>query len=240
MATFVLVHGAMHGGWCWRDVQRIMRDEGHEVFTPTLTGQGERAHLLTPETSVDTHVDDIVNVLRYEDLSDVNLVFHSYSGGLIGPVVDRARERVRSVTAIGAFLVPSGMSNYDMQPKASQQMYEQMAAEFDGWRIPVAPAMLERWGITDPQLASLLMQRLTPFSINFTRGRVEYDEAVLAALPRTYIEHTSPPLPPLERSVQWARDHDWRMLSMEIGHDMMLIDPEATARILVEAALPST
>src|SRR2546426_10958940 len=94
MATFVLVHGGFHGGWCWRKVAPLLRAAGHEVHTPTLTGLGERAHLASPAVDLALHVQDVVNVLFYEDLRSVTLVGHSYAGMVIAGVADRCPERL--------------------------------------------------------------------------------------------------------------------------------------------------
>src|SRR4051794_40381551 len=94
MATFVIVHGAWGGGWGWREVATALRAAGHEVFTPTLTGLGERAHLARPETDLTTHVRDVVGVLECEDLRDVLLVGHSYGGMVITGAADRAPDRL--------------------------------------------------------------------------------------------------------------------------------------------------
>lgn len=236
MSTYVLVHGAMHGGWCWRDVVPILSEAGHRVATPTLTGQGERCHLLTPETSVQTHIEDIVNVVDFNDLDDLILVFHSYAGGLAGPVVERLSDRVRAVVLAGAFLQHPGESNFDVEPESSREMFERLAAESgDGWRIPVSDGLLDRWGVTDPHLAAELHRKLTDFSLTFSRGIVDYDPAPLAGVRRTYIEHTAPPLPPLDLSIARARDEGWTMRHIATGHDMMLTDPQGTAHLLLDA-----
>lgn len=93
MATFVLVHGGAHGGWCYQKLARLLRTAGHEVYTPTMTGAGERVHLIGPELDLAVHIDDIVNVLRYEDLTDVILVGHSY-GGMVGRAPGRVSRSV--------------------------------------------------------------------------------------------------------------------------------------------------
>ena len=110
MACFVIVHGAWHGGWCWRDVRTILRDNGHEVFTPTLTGLGERSHLMSPEIDMNTHIQDIVNVIAWEEMSDVILVSHSYGGNVITGVADRAKDRLRHVVYLDAFVPKDGES----------------------------------------------------------------------------------------------------------------------------------
>ena len=103
--TFVLVHGTWHGGWVWRDVRALLRQRGHRVFTPTCTGCGERAHLMRPDTGLDTHIDDIAAVITYEELDDVILVGHSFSGITITGVADRLRDRIRRIVFFDA-LVP--------------------------------------------------------------------------------------------------------------------------------------
>src|ERR1700750_3159838 len=92
-AIYVLVHGAWHGGWCWDKFTPLLKSAGHQVFTPTLTGLGERSHLLTSQTDLMTHVQDIVNVLEYENLNDVILVGHSYAGMVISGVAEKAAKR---------------------------------------------------------------------------------------------------------------------------------------------------
>ena len=100
--TFVLVHGAFHGGWCWRPVADILRAAGHTVFTPTLTGLGERLHLLTPEVNLSTHIQDVVSVLEWENLRDVVLVGHSYGGAVVTGVADRVADRIGSIVYLDA------------------------------------------------------------------------------------------------------------------------------------------
>ncbi|MGA9099890.1 MAG: alpha/beta fold hydrolase [Methanotrichaceae archaeon] len=103
MAVFLLVHGAMHGGWCWRKLVRVLQKEGHEVFTPTLTGMGERSHLLTRETGLYTHVDDLLGILKFEDLSDLIVVGHSYAGLVITKLAEAAFERIQHLIYLAAF-----------------------------------------------------------------------------------------------------------------------------------------
>src|SRR5271154_7543097 len=93
MASFVLVHGGGHGGWCWSRLAPLLRAAGHQVYTPTLTGLGERSHLVTPDTDLDTHIADVVGVLKFEDLTNAILVGHSYGGMVITGVADRGLSR---------------------------------------------------------------------------------------------------------------------------------------------------
>src|SRR2546421_3661916 len=102
MATYVLVHGGGHGGWCYGRVARILRSEGHDVHAPTLSGLGERSHLLSPQVDLDRHIRDITMVLHYEDLRDVILVGHSYGGMVITGVADRAPDRIARLVYLDA------------------------------------------------------------------------------------------------------------------------------------------
>lgn len=235
--SFVLVHGAMHGGWCWAAVAAALRSRGHVVATPTLTGQGDRIHLLTPQVTVETHIDDVVNVIDHEDLEDVCLVLHSYAGGLAGPLAQRLAGRLagrlRSVVLAGGFLQHPGESNFDVQPESSRELFARLAAEGgDGWRIPVHDDLIDRWGVTDPALVALLRRKLTDFSLVLSRGTVDFDPAALQRVPRTYIEHTAPPLSALDLSVARAADEGWTMRRIATGHDMMLTEPRKTAELL--------
>jgi pimeloyl-ACP methyl ester carboxylesterase len=145
MATFVLVAGAWHGGWCWKRVRPLLRKAGHEVFTPTLTGLGERVHLLSPEVDLETHVTDIVNVLKYEDLTDVVLVGHSYSGVVVGVVSHRVPERIAQVIYLDALVPENGKSIRDLHAdhglhESVQRARQRLETEPDGWKdAPPAP-----------------------------------------------------------------------------------------------------
>ena len=116
MATFVLVHGAWHGAWCWRRVARLLARAGHEVFTPTLTGLAERSHLLTPAIDLDTHIFDVVNEMKWQNLSDVVLVGHSYGGMVISGVAEKMERAILSIVMLDAFVPENGQSLVDLQP----------------------------------------------------------------------------------------------------------------------------
>src|SRR5438270_3797739 len=114
--TYVLVHPAWHGGWCWRKVKPLLEAKGHEVHTPTLTGLGERSHLARPDVGLETHVQDILNVLKYEDLGGIALLGHSSSGAVITGVSDRAPERIAQLIYLDAFVPENGQSLMDIVP----------------------------------------------------------------------------------------------------------------------------
>jgi pimeloyl-ACP methyl ester carboxylesterase len=116
MATFVLVHGAWHGSWCWKRVRKALQAEGHDVFTPTLTGIAERSHLISPQVDLDTHIADVVNLIRWEELTDVVLCGHSYGGCVITGAADRVAERIKALVYLDAFILGDGQGLHDILP----------------------------------------------------------------------------------------------------------------------------
>ncbi|MEU0759384.1 alpha/beta hydrolase [Streptomyces microflavus] len=233
MGNYVLVHGAMHGGWCWRSVRELLSRAGHQVFTPSLTGQGEHRHLLGPDVGVATHVQDVAGLLHYEDLREVHLVLHSYAGVLAGPVAERAADRLASVTFLGAFVVRPGECLLDVEPPETAHRYRALAsADGDGWYLPADASFLAQWGITDEGLAAWVAPRLTDFPLRCQTDTVDYDPGPLAGLSTSYVRHTRPPLPSLDLSSGRALDYGWDVHSLPTGHDMMLEAPETTARLL--------
>jgi pimeloyl-ACP methyl ester carboxylesterase len=143
MTTFVCVHGAWGGGWELKEVATYLRSAGHEVYTPTLTGMGERSHLGRPETNLETYIQDIANVLRYEDLNDVILTGHSFGGMVITGVADRMPERIRHLVYVDAPVPEDGQSLFMLLPKIMRQSEEAAQAEGEGWRVPPAPGIVE-------------------------------------------------------------------------------------------------
>jgi pimeloyl-ACP methyl ester carboxylesterase len=140
MATFVLIPGAWLGGWCWQRVTPQLRAAGHEVYTPTLTGLGERVHLGTPETNLDTHIADMVNLLEFEGLRDVVLVGHSYAGIVVAGVADRCAARIAMAIYVDTAPQEDGENMLDFfPPDAQEELRQQVATEGDGWRLPPLP-----------------------------------------------------------------------------------------------------
>ena len=138
MATIVLIHGGTSGGWAWKPIASKLRDEGHEVYTPTLTGLGERVHLLNREIGLDTHITDIVNVLFFEDLHDVILAGHSVAGMIITGVADQVPERISRLIFLDAFLPENEESIMDLLIPELRKVTEHMIqSQGDGWLFPV-------------------------------------------------------------------------------------------------------
>lgn len=233
--TFVLVHGAWHGGWCWRFVADTLRSRGHRVFTPTLTGLGERSHLISPAVDVNLHGRDIANVLRFEDLSDVVLVGHSYGGPVISSAVDVERERVRSLVYLDSAIVENGEATLDKLPPEVEAERVANAIEVEGTTcFPIPPA--EAFGVSDPAQAALLMKHLVPQPLNTFRNPIELSGPVGNGAPATYVVCSDPLYAPLESSRQWARDAGWPIREIATGHDAMVSAPDALSDLLEELA----
>ncbi|HEU5431383.1 MAG TPA: alpha/beta fold hydrolase, partial [Thermomicrobiales bacterium] len=161
MATFLLVHGSMHGGWCWKRAIPLLRAAGHEAYAPTLTGLGERAHLAHPGIDLDTHILDVLGVIEYEDLDDVVLVGHSYAGQVVTAAADRRPDAVARRVYLDAFVGDDGDTARDLLPETVEHHWAQSAAEQGfGWLVPVRK--LSVLGVTDQADLDWLTPKLTP------------------------------------------------------------------------------
>jgi pimeloyl-ACP methyl ester carboxylesterase len=235
MATFVLVHGAWHGSWCWKRVRKALQAQGHEVFTPTLTGVGERSHLLSPQVNLETHILDVENLLRWEDLSDVVLCGHSYGGCVIGGVADRVPERIRSLVYLDAFVLESGESLVHHLPEpARKQMRDDAQAVGDGFKVAPIPAEVFQVNETDRDWVNrqCTMQPLETFEqcVQLSGGaRTITDVTYILA---TGFREGSPFGPFYEK----AQARGWKTLTVACGHDVMLDLPDELTRILVDAS----
>jgi pimeloyl-ACP methyl ester carboxylesterase len=155
MATYVLVPGAWLGGWAWQPITRQLRAQGHDVHPVTLTGLGERSHLAAPEVDLETYVNDVVNLLRFEDLRDVVLVGHSYGGAVVTGVADRVPERIGLLAYLDAGPLPDGAAFMDLQPPETRELLERLTEqEGDGWRIPL-PSWEQLEGVMGASLEGL-------------------------------------------------------------------------------------
>ena len=141
MSTYVLVHGAWHGSWCWKRVRKALQARGHEVFTPALTGVGERSHLLSRQVNLDTHIDDVVNLIQWEELSDVVLCGHSYGGAVISGVAERIPDRIGALVYLDAFVLKNGQCLHDTLPPEQRNLQMELTATHgEGWKVPPIPA----------------------------------------------------------------------------------------------------
>jgi pimeloyl-ACP methyl ester carboxylesterase len=229
----------MHGGWCWREVRRILSGNGHEVYAPTLTGQGDRRQGLTPEVGIAAHVADLTELIWFEDLRDVHLVLHSYAGVLAGPVAEEAAGRLASVTFLGAFIARPGESLLDLEPPDVRRRYRELAASGgEGWFVPASPQFLDQWGLTDGGLRAWAGPRLTAFPLRCLTEPVMFDPAGIDGIRKIYVSHTQPPLASLQPSLDLAVAGGWETRQLACGHDLMLAAPAETAAVLETVARP--
>jgi pimeloyl-ACP methyl ester carboxylesterase len=235
VATFVIVHGAYGGAWSWNKlVVPMLREAGQTVYAVTLTGLGERAHLATPDVDLDTHVQDVVNALFYEDLTDVFLVGHSYGGMVITGVADRCPERLRQLVYLDAATPSDGQALADATPGRREELIAQAERGGDGWRIPVGPvpsdqpAEITTWATPRrvPQPLKTFLQPLT-----LTHGGT--------SMPRAYVYCTvgkEPGGSQAARAERVKNDPRWQYFELETGHNLHYSAPKETVAILLELA----
>jgi pimeloyl-ACP methyl ester carboxylesterase len=231
----VLVHGAWHGGWCWKRVRPLLAARGHEVFTPTLTGVGERSHLLTPDVRLETHVADVVNTIRWEELSDVVLCGHSYGGMVISGAADRVPERIRSLVYLDAFLPVDGQSTFDFMPAERVQMFRDGArARGDGWRIPPIPASVFK---VREENQAWVDGQCTPHPLACFEEKIHLTGGLDRIARRTFILAAEYNPSAFQGIAERLRgDPSWRVLTMPSGHDVMVDLPRELVDALEAAA----
>ena len=235
-ATYVLVHGGGHGGWCYQPLARILRAQGQEVYAPTLTGLGERAHLLRPAIDLDLHIEDIVQVLEYEDLKNVILVGHSYGGMVIAGVADRAAGRIGHLVFLDAATPQNGQSLVDIAGPLMMAARAQ-GRMVDGIELVLFPGTdpLHFYGVKDPRQIEWMKPRLTPHPWKcFEQKLALRNEAAIDEIPQTHIVCSSTlpgrDVPTLEKR------SDGRLWEIDTGHDLMITEPDAVARLLLRLA----
>lgn len=235
MATFVLVHGGGHGGWCYQKVARRLREQGHEVHAPSLSGLGDRSHLASCSIDLDTHITDVVSLLHHEDLRDVVLVGHSYGGMVITGAADRAADRVGKVVYLDAANPTDGQSLVDVAGPM-MEMARQHGRVVDGVELVLwpSPEAAMFYGVTDPDDIAWMAERLTPHPwACFEQPLRIGDPDRLAAIAQFHIVCTEN-LAGRKRSLMEAARAEGRYWEIDTGHDLMITEPEFVARTLVE------
>jgi pimeloyl-ACP methyl ester carboxylesterase len=233
--TFVLVHGLFHGGWCWRRVADPLRAAGHRVFTPTLTGLGERAHLLDDRVGLDTFVADILGVLEAEELADVVLVGHSFGAVPVLGAADRAADRLDGLVLLDGLLPTPGRSAFDeLAPDVVAERLR--AAERFSGGLALPPVPPARFGVTDPDDVAWMQRRFTPHPIRTYRDPLCLANPLGNGLACTYLACTDPPYPVIARSHEQARSRpDWTYKELPTGHAAMVMAPSLVVEALLAA-----
>jgi pimeloyl-ACP methyl ester carboxylesterase len=235
MSTFVLVHGAWHGGWSWRWVRAQLESHGHRVFTPTMTGVGERTHLISTNITLDTVIDDVIGTLKYEDLFEVILVGHSFAGPVITGVADRIPSQIKQLIYLDAAVLEDGESmNSCISPEIVSER-QRLADEFsDGLSFPIPSA--EKLGIIDPHKWDYIKRFLTPHPTSTYSSKLSLKGKPGDGFQCTYITCTDPLYEPLKWARKRAEEYGWPIIEIATGHDAMISLPEEAARILMQTS----
>jgi pimeloyl-ACP methyl ester carboxylesterase len=234
--TYVLVHGAWHGGWAWRDVADLLRSRGHRVYTPTQTGLGERSHLLAPGITLDTFIADIVGVLEAEELTDVILVGHSFGANSISGAADRAPARVRRLVYVDSIILQHGQSGFGVLPPEVAAARRKLVAERGGG-LTIPPPDLAALGIpADHPRAAWVQRRMTPQPVGTYEQPLVLRHPLANGRPCTYVACTAPTYALAESTRRFARQQGWDWHELATGHDAMITAPEALAQLLLEIA----
>lgn len=244
MANFVLVHGAWHGGWCWRRVVDILVREGHRVHAPTLTGVGERAHLLSPAITLETHIEDVQAAIAMEELTDVVLAVHSYAGMIGTAIADRMGSRLRHLVYVDAVVPRPGESWSSTHARAVREA--RLAGAQASADYSFAAPDPNNYGLEGEDYA-WVKRRLTAHPGHTYEARLDFDASRVAAVPRTFVSCIRPPLPTIDAirprvadpklwDGAWQGGGGARVVELPTGHDPMVTMPAELAVILRRCA----
>jgi pimeloyl-ACP methyl ester carboxylesterase len=229
--TFVLLHGAWHGGWCWSRVAEPLRAAGHRVYTPTQTGLGERSHLISKNITLDVFVQDLVNVFEWEDLNDVILVAHSFGGTAATGAADRIPNRIRHIVYFDSLILQPGQRAFDAMPADVAEARRKLGQESSGGVVVPVPDA-KAFGITNPADAAWLKAKCTPHPLQTYETPLTLKNPIGNGLPVTYVA-VKPDYSPTVAARQYAKTRkDWNYIELEAAHDAMVDQPQAVIDII--------
>jgi len=231
MATFVLVHGMWHGGWCWRRVVPPLRYAGHAAYAPTLTGLGERSHLRGIAIDLNTHIQDVVNVIEFEELRGVLLVGHSLGGTLAQAVAERVPERIAHLVNIDGPRAVDGKAFRDLLPELWEEFRQRAQAEGDpDW---ISPPQDWTFGVEDPADVRWLRSKLAPHPLRTWETPIALRNPAAEGIPRTYIVCTGGSTPEAIAAHKKAwHAPGWHLETLATGHDPMITMPHELVELL--------
>jgi pimeloyl-ACP methyl ester carboxylesterase len=240
MATFVLVHGAWHGGWCWQRVVPILQAAGHSVFAPTLTGLGDRAALAKPEVDLSLHVKDVLAVIQDNNINDALMAGLGYGGMVISQVAEHVAKRIENLVYIDGIVPYGGDSAFDLMPTSNRRELQEEAREHgDGWRIPPPP--IAQVAISDPGDAEWVKSNLCPQPLKTFEERLPVQNIAAIHVTRSFIHCNSPAMDLFGRFAERARAEAWRYQEIAAGHEAMVTEPhKLVAALLKVCRLPET
>ncbi len=233
MTTFVLLHGAFHGGWCWPRVAGPLRAAGHAVFTPTQTGLGERAHLLSRDVTLDTFVQDLVGVLEAEELHEAVLVGHSFGGSAISGAADRAPQRIRQLIYLDSVVLQDGQSPLDRSERSVAEERRRLAGATGG--LSVMPPDPGVFGVPPGPDCEWVRRRLTPHPFGTLDSPLRLAHPLGNGLPCTYVACMDPEYVTLREHRAFARSQPgWGYREIPTGHNPMITAPDLLVALLEE------
>ena len=229
--TFVLVHGAWHGAWCWTRVRDRLEAHGHRVYTPTLTGLADRSHLLSRDVTLDTHVADIENLFLWEEITDAVLVAHSFAGHPVSVVLDRIQVRVRALVLLDAFLLEDGQRPLDLVPEDRRLEFEREIAAGAIGRAPPPTSFL---GIDSTEDRAWVEAKMTAQPYNTYTRSVTLSGGLEAVPRKSYARATRFPHTHLDAVQARLRlDASWSVVEMDAGHELMIDRPDEVSALLL-------
>jgi len=241
MGNFVLVHGAWHGGWSWRRVVQALVSAGHRAHAVTLTGVGERAHLISPDITLETHVTDVINAIQMEEMNEVVLAVHSYAGMIGTAVADRYAQRLKHLVYVDAFVPEPGESWSSTHPASTRETRLAAAKVSPDYTIPAPDPAI--YGLSGPDY-EWVKRRLTPHPGHTYESPLVFDPVRVGAVPRTYVSCVQPASASLEAirarvadarlwGGAWQGGGGVRLAQLKTGHDAMISMPAELTKLLI-------
>ena len=230
---FLLIHGAWHGGWVWNEISEILNYQGYSVSTPTLTGLGEKKHLLSSKITIDTFIEDVANHIIFENLNNIILVGHSFAGSVISGVADKLKDRIQKLIYFDAVILKDGQKPFDIAPKELVKQRIELAKRFgNGISIPAPSA--DAFGVFDVKKSLLLEEKLTPHPLSTYQSKLTIKNEIGNGIPLFYIFCNDPVYKSLESSREVVRKMKWPIFELNAGHDAMLTHPKETLNLLMK------
>ncbi|WP_163272529.1 alpha/beta fold hydrolase [Chelativorans alearense] len=235
--TFVLVHGAWHGGWCWKYVRDILEAKGHRVYTPTMTGLAEYSHMLSADVDMDTHIQDITNLFWWEDLNDVTLVAHSYAGWVCSGALENVEKQVSSLVMVDAFLPVDGTSAYDTNIPQQQAKLDELRA---AGLIARPPIPAEAFRVKTQANIDWVNAKMTPQPMNAVFTKIQLTGARERIGKKLFVRALGFPQPAFAKNYEDTKaDPTWNTYGVpedQSGHDIMVDAPELLSKLVEQAA----
>ena len=230
---FLLVHGAWHGGWVWKEMADLLRYQGYSVSCPTQTGLGERKHLISSDITLEIFIEDIVNHIISEDLYNIILVGHSFAGSTISGVADKLKDRIKQLIYLDAVILLNGQSPFDIAPVEVVNERIALAEQSEG-KLSVPSPKAEAFGVFDVRKSLLLESKLTPHPLSTFKSKLVLKNKIGNGLPLSYIVCTDPVYKSLESSREIVKKMNWPIFELKSGHNAMFTHPKETLNLFMK------